>query len=275
MILDAQTNKVFISACIFNQHPFIVKRILEALSLWNVPIEVLDYTNDIWCRDYMPIQVSNNKFIQYRYYPDYLNNDKDKIFITDPTKALKSLNIETIKTDLVIDGGNIIKCPDCVIMTDKVVYENSSYSKTHIIQQLEHLFECEIILLSWDKNERYGHTDGIIRYVDTGKLLMTNYMDYDKRKAEEWLRVLSEKFEVEVLQYHVAKPHSNNWSYINFLLTEQAIFVPIFDKEEDEQALYQIGKCFPDYSNRIIPIQLNGIVKEGGALNCITWNVKI
>lgn len=222
----------------------------------------------------MPIQIAENKFVQYRYYPKYLDNAKFRRFITDPTETLKSIGIETIKTDIVIDGGNVIKCPDCVIMTDKVVYENAKrYSRDALLHELERIFECPIILLPWDKYEKYGHADGIVRYVGNNMVLMTNYADLDKAVADNYYDILSRKFDVRILKYDVECPHKANWAYINFLQTSTAIFVPTFGKEEDGQALRQIAEAFPSYKDAIIPIKLNSIVADGGALNCITWNI--
>jgi agmatine deiminase len=43
--------------------------------------------------------------------------------------------------------------------------------------------------------------------------------------------------------------------------------------EEDEQALEQIKKFFPDYAKRdeIRQIKMREIVEMDGALNCLTW----
>lgn len=275
MILDSQTNKVYISEQTLWQYPRITQRLLNALSANNVPYELLKHTNDVWCRDYMPIQIEENKFIKYRYFPDYLDNDRNRKYITNPTRTLKALGIETQRTRIVIDGGNVIKCPDCIIMTEKVFKENNhSLNDTVFIKRLERLFGCEILFLPWDKNEKYGHSDGIVRYIRDNQVLMTNYWDFDARKADEMYNRLSRRFNVHVLSYDVENPHKNNWAYINFLHTEQVIFVPAFGREEDAQALQQIARNYPNYKGRIFPVKVNGLVKDGGALNCITWNIK-
>lgn len=273
MILDEQTNKVYISEHTCAEHPLVVRRILKALDSMDVDWELLKHTKDSWCRDYMPVQISKSRFIQYRYFPDYLNTDALKEYITDPTETLASIGIETTRTDIIMDGGNVIKCGNIIIMTDKVFQENPSYTHTALIDELERLFECEILFLPWDMAEPYGHADGIVRYVSPGKVLMTNYNDYDSRFFERWIKILSGKFDVEVLQYS-RKTFGNNWAYINFLQTKEAIFVPVFGKEEDEQALSQIGKYYAAYHGHIVPVRLNSIVKDGGALNCISWNIQ-
>jgi hypothetical protein len=34
------------------------------------------------------------------------------------------MSIKTIKTDIIIDGGNVIKYPNAIILTEKVVKKN-------------------------------------------------------------------------------------------------------------------------------------------------------
>lgn len=275
MITDAQTDTVFISKQTFQQHPRITQRIIRLLKSHNVPCELLLHTNDSWCRDYMPIQTSRNRFIQYYYFPDYLrNNSIDIPYITDPTQTLQDLGIETIKTDIIIDGGNVIKCDDCVIMTEKVVEENRrNYSKVELIAQLESLFQCEVLLIYWDKMEKYGHADGVVRFIRDKEVLMTNYYDFDPASADKIANQLSKKFNVHTLSYNTSRPHRHSWAYINYLQTSQLIVIPAFNTEEDAQAHQQITQLFPDYADRIFSVPITGIANEGGALNCITWNI--
>ena len=77
--------------------------------------------------------------LQYAYAPDYLQNEKDRRYITDPTAVLLDLNTPTVKTNLIIDDGNIIKCPDKVIMTEKVFCENKNIPRNKVIAMREQL----------------------------------------------------------------------------------------------------------------------------------------
>ena len=63
-----------------------------------------------------------------------------------------------------------------------------------------------------------------------------------------------------------------SWAYINFLQTERLIVVPMLELEEDEQALEQIEKVFPDVE--VIGVPALEAVRKGGGMNCVTWNVK-
>ena len=66
-----------------------------------------------------------------------------------------------------------------------------------------------------------------------------------------------------------------NWAYINFLQTEEVIILPTFGIDEDKQAYQQFKQFFSKYAanDKILQIDCNEIVRNGGALNCITWNI--
>lgn len=61
--------------------------------------------------------------------------------------------------------------------------------------------------------------------------------------------------------------------YLNYLQMKQAIFVPVFNRKADEMAVKILEQVF--MGHKIIPVESNEVAKEGGILNCITWNVKL
>lgn len=219
MIVDKDTNQVFVSEWLPKVHPAFFSRFSELLKNVHINMAQLSNTADIWCRDYMPIQLAEEDFLQYRYYPDYLTKkESDKQYITDTKSVCNALKLPNIQaTDLIIDGGNVVKAHDCIIMTEKVFHENAQYPQAEVLKELEHLFHCELIMLPWDKYEQYGHADGIVKPIDESHLLMTNYADYDQELAEEFERRLGTRFRIEKLHYHVQRADKRNWAYINFL----------------------------------------------------------
>jgi len=48
------------------------------------------------------------------------------------------------------------------------------------------------------------------------------------------------------------------------------IFLPVFGLLEDEPALEKLSSIFKE---KILPVPSNEIAKEGGVLNCISWNI--
>jgi agmatine/peptidylarginine deiminase len=274
-VFDPDSNTVYISGRLESEHPDFYNRFVNILSSIGIPYCVMQNTNDIWARDYMPIQIYEDHFVQYCYNPDYLRNsdsEEDRESITDNDIVCKELGISCYKSELIIDGGNVVKVGDYIIMTDKVYSENSHLTPDIVRKQLKEIFHANIIMLPWDKYEIYGHTDGILRAIDNRTVLMTNYEDYDPVFAARFEKILKEHFEVKKLKYGSSKRYKDRWAYINFLHVGKHIIIPGFGVPEDKEALEQIQEYYPECS--VHQIECSEIVDKGGALNCITWNIK-
>jgi agmatine/peptidylarginine deiminase len=277
MISDFETNTIYFSEKLKTDFPKTCNQIIEALKLKGIEPKFLPNTNDIWVRDFMPIQVSENKFIEYRYDPDYLQSKESRKLKSYPDIICDSVGINTVKTDLIIDGGNIIKSKDCVILTNKVVLENNDfYTKERLVDKLKELFEIEkIVLIPWDKKEPYGHADGMIRFKNENSVLIPKYFDkYDKVFKNKLFEEL-EKHGLSWEKIDLNLQNENSWGYLNFLQIQNVILLPTFGIDEDNQVLEQINRHFPDYADgRIIKINMSEIIKHDGALNCISWTIK-
>lgn len=279
MISDRHTNIIYFSKRLKTDLRFsdTYEQISETLKSLGIKPRLLPNTKDIWARDYMPIQISKSIFIEYRYDPDYLQGKWKgyRDLKTYPDIVCDSIKLMTEKSDIILDGGNIIKSDNCLILTDKVVVENRlSYSKIELIDKLKKTFEVEkIILIPWDRKEKFGHSDGVLRFVNNNTVLINEIYEYDTKLL---YRLKQNGIDYEFLRFKVNKKDKRNWAYINFLQTKDLILLPKFDIDEDEQALEQIKKYYPDYAenDRIAQIDMTKIVKFGGALNCVSWTIK-
>ena len=103
---------------------------------------------------------------------------------------------------------------------------------------------------------------------------MSNHRDFHPKEAEEMRRRLEDAgFDVTEMLFDVPKPDRNyNWAYINYLRVGKKIIVPTFGIPEDEQALKYIKEANPLCTIR--SIRMRDIVSYGGALHCITWNIR-
>lgn len=273
MVTDRETNIVYISDLLASECPDFFKRFVALLQTHNIPFGIIQGTNDIWVRDYMPIQIYKNHFAQYCYNPDYLQgSQEDRASITDVNPICTDLNISCYKTDLIIDGGNVVRVGRFVIMTEKVYAENKHLAPVEIRKQLREIFHCDVIMLPWDKYEKYGHADGIVKAIDDNTVLLTNYEDYAPKICAKFENILSKHFRVKKLHYNVVERNDCNWAYINFLRIGNSIILPGLGISEDNQAFEQIKKLYPDCT--ILQIEASEVVHKGGALNCITWNIQ-
>ena len=273
MICDYQTNKVYLAEGI-KGYPKVAENLLYALYKEGIETEYLPHSKSkkhVWARDYMPIQLEEGRFLKYVYRPDYLKNDKD--YIPNYAGMSRKLGLNCKPTSLVIDGGNVVKWDDAVIMTDKVLIENPGYDEYGLRFRLEELFETDVVFIPWDRYEMFGHADGMVRFIDRRTvLLLNNYLDFDRSLRERIIRALDGHFEVKELQYDTPRCSKYSWAYLNFLQVAGRIFVPGLGIAEDRLAVQQIQRFYPEHKVMLVPDCLE-LVRDGGALNCVTWTI--
>lgn len=270
MIPDYGCNAVYFSEWLKKDYSDIYKGLVRILNKHNVAYDIIPNTKDVWCRDYMPLQLDKERYLCYEYKPDYLmKNANNRKYITDSLNVCRGMQLNIKKTPLIMDGGNVVKVGNKAIMTEKVFVDNPSMDEDMLKKQLEKQMECEVVFIPWDRNEKYGHSDGIIKPISDNTILMTNYHDFDREYTNEVVKRLSSKFEIETLSYKVRKTAPESWAYINFLTVGKLIVLSALGKEEDEQALSQIKRY---YSECLVEqLNISDLVKDGGGLNCVSW----
>lgn len=281
MIADWQTNKIHLSDKLYADFPEVSKRIESKLIDFGNKPEILPNTYDIWARDYMPIQIANGKYLEYRYDPDYLQGNSEEIetreLKTYPDIVCDTIGLRTIKTDIIIDGGNVVKSENAIILTDKVVWENERhYSEKQLIKKLHVLFEVDkVVLIPWDEECVYGHADGMLRFVNNEKVLISGFYEKADDEFKKWILESLDKAKIDRDWLRVSDNEvEDNIAYINFLQTKDLILVPALNRPEDDKAIEEISKHFPKYTDRIDKVDMREIVRYDGALNCITWTTK-
>lgn len=281
MIRDKDTNMIYFSEKLKDQFPETAVQIINTLHSLGVEPRFLSGTKDIWARDYMPVQVNEHKLIQYTFYPDYLQKFAE--LKSDPESICTDLKLKTVRSDIILDGGNVVKSDNCVIMTDKIVLENKlKYNREELLSELKELFEVDkVVLIPWDRGERYGHADGMVRFIDNDTVLLQGYYKTRKDLFEDgFIENLLDSLEENHLKYeflNIDYPEKINvkFAYLNYLQTKDVILLPSVGIEEDDQRLEaEIMKYFPGYKDRIRKIKMNTIINKGGALNCISWTIK-
>ena len=277
MITDFQCNMVYLSSSLRRESPKTYASLVSALEKHGAEYRFLDNTHDIWCRDYMPVQVAEDIFCGFDYDPDYLHESKELLATrTDGNMVWHDLGLEVKQpaTPLIIDGGNVIRCDNKIIMIEKVFRENN-YSKDNLAKAIEEHFMAELIVLPWDESEIYGHADGLVRYIGNDRALITNYDRFDKSFTRKVIEALRQHFkEVFKLEYNVQRQHKHNWAYINWLQTDKVLLIPSFGYPEDEQAFKQITALMPMYQGYAEMISAKDLIRHEGCLNCVSWTIR-
>ena len=284
---DELTNVLYLSPWLKDNkdgNPDFYNRLKALLNQIGIRYKELNNTADYWVRDYMPFQQSKHQFLKYRYSPDYLRETGNEKYITNVDKVLRGMDLNCRKTDLIIDGGNIVACGPYIVMTDKVFTENKrDIGDTDFKKELESVFGQPVIIIPWtmhgdfnkEDTDKYGHADGFIKWCGGNRILMGNHGDSYPDEANTIRKILeSYGFEETEMRFNYKVSHSSpefNWAYINFLQVGKNIIMPKFDIEEDQIAYIYVKEAFP--SCNISQIEMAKIAMHGGALHCISWNI--
>ena len=288
-----KTETIFFSSRLYScsKYKKAAERLFAKLDEYEIEYELVENTSDIWMRDYMPISIDRGKtkYVSFRYDPWYLDSyPKQKTNFKDDISS----RIETpilIYSSINLDGGNVVFSPskERVIISDRIYIENkckTDNEKTELVKELEELLEAEVIIIPafQKKADMTGHSDGMVRFIDE-KIVFGNDIDgKHERKIESIL--ISHGIKVVGFPYFEAKHKGSAVGcYINFLETEKYIFLPEFfgidyedddTKRMDDKALKQAQGRFenrPEKSKKVVQVNINEIAKEGGVLNCISW----
>lgn len=273
---------VYLSSLLLYRYPEFTDNLKKILTEEGISVRFLSGAKDIWCRDFMPVQISKEKFIQFEYKPDYLVGFEDRR--TNPYAV--EPRIEPIfHSKLVIDGGNVIKQGSTAILTNKIFKENPAFRnhKPKLIQQLSYELEVEkIVIIPRDSSDISGHADGMVRFVSENTVIINEYLESDRYSPSfvgKSVRVLESQGirVVGTLPYRAFNRRNRDGDYtaigcyMNYLEVDNLIVFPTFGISEDFTAFEKIQQFFP--SKRIIQLGCREIAEEGGVLNCISWNL--
>lgn len=209
-------------------------------------------------------------------------------------------------TDFVLEGGSIhvdgqgtlITTEQCLLNSNR----NPDMTRSDIATTLKNYLGIEKII--WLKEGLYGdetngHVDNLCCFARPGEVLLAWTADKDDPQhqiSRENLQILEstrdargrklkihkiglpgplfrKDGEVQGLDSSRGSPPRRAGqrlagSYINFLICNGAIVLPVFDDPRDEQAIEKISSIFP--TRDILPVQSKELLLGGGNIHCLT-----
>jgi agmatine deiminase len=284
MITDRDTNYVFFSS--------LIKERTELKTFWRylektlkkacINYSFIDGTSDLWCRDYMPVQIAKDEYVQFVFDPSYYKTKKYKHLLTDTQKVKynAACGMAIQNSPILLDGGNLVRSRNTVVLTERAVKENKT-TKEELLPKLKQVLKVENVhFIPAQPNETSGHSDGMVRLLDDHTLLVADYQQeqlYWKTKYERALKNTG----LQLIPFPgVTTEIKNNKGeytaigcYINFAWIGNTILFPQFNIAEDKEALREAKQIFKDCS--ILPVPTAELAMFCGVLNCATWNINI
>ncbi len=233
----------------------------------------------------------------------YFPWDKDQLV---PAKVAEIERVDRYKAPLVMEGGSIhVDGQGTVLTTEECLLSpgrNPHLSREEIEQYLRDYLNVEKVL--WlargiDPEETNGHVDDVACFVRPGVVLAAVTDDRDDWRYEllqDNLRRLQEATDARGrrLEVHtVPMPaimtitEEEAWgidsvegsiprqpgdktaaSYLNFLIVNGGVVMPVFDDPNDDVARATLQRLFPD--REVVTVPGREIVLGGGNVHCIT-----
>lgn len=254
------------------------KNLIDVLNYHNISWELIENTKDIWARDYMPCQISKDHFVQFKYEPDYLKPKKYEGTRTDVNSVLHATKDYWQESDLILDGGNLIYNKDTLFITDKVIVENST-TTDKLVEALKSDFNLlKVVLIPWDKEDYLGHSDSMLRILDNDTVLVNHYFKYYPKSYRDRFYGIIEDSGFNIIELSLPDKfnHKADWCYLNFLQIEDFMIIPQIGIKADSYMYDQVKEVYSGLLSfdKINKCSIPNIVKEGGAMNCISWTFR-
>lgn len=260
---------IYLSDILANKYDSFDRSLKRKLKEHDAEFQIINDCKDIWIRDFFPTKTKQG-WQAFRYYPDYL-----KGFPGERTDiSALDLPIKYDNSTLVVDGGNIVMSLDksVALMCDKIFEENPKINRADLVNQLKEALQADILFIPFHKEDKIGHADGYVRWIDNESILVAEDSLEDNQMHQ--LKEVLKNYKLEYFCNYVTDKKNKDGipsaegCYINYLETDGLVLVPQFGHEKDALALKQLKAIFP---HKVVDgIDCTDIAIDGGVLNCIT-----
>lgn len=258
--------------------------------------------NDTWMRDVMPLfGYKSGKMVAYDYgfnawglkfASNWDNTAVRRLFFEQQLFAVDVLHHNRL--DTILEGGAVEVNGRGELLTTSSVLWEANRNPNFLIGRHESYFEpgMGVNLVHdlqqtepMDGDDTDGHIDTIARFVNDDTILYNSTDDPTERHYEMLKRLESELQSLRtgdgrpyrLIPLPIPSPMYDEEgcrlpaTYANFLITNGAVLVPIYNDSQDEVALSIIRDAMPGYE--VIGIDCTALVQQHGSLHCITMQV--
>ena len=242
-------------------------------------IQVENYLG-MWMRDFPPTMPELQ--VKFKYKPHYLKAAEAKQTEEDFAKFAEQVKLPTLQLcDIVLDGGNIVENgKDIAIVSDRVFKDNKRMSEDEVAGKLEAAIKRKVIFIP-DPEDTTSHSDGVVSFVEESILLVAYYSDRDGKayydEIESEIKREAPGVRVAPLPCYEVKKKSYGFDsaegcYANALVTNNAVYVPFFSKQSNNERAFEVYKSHTQ--KEVVPILSAGnLAILGGSVRCLSWQV--
>ena len=238
---------------------------------------------DIWLRDTGPLTVldgdGNREARCFRF------NGWGGKFLMDGDQTIGEelaidAGLRTHRPEFVLEGGAIdtngagmcVTTEQCLLNPNR----NPGIGREQIEAELAHDLGFEQVLwlaegLKGDHTD--GHIDNLARFVSPNEIAMPVPSGHDDPNARTYADASARVADFGLTIREIPSPGLVTFgggaepaSYMNFVITNRLVVVPIFGTKWDDEAVMAIAECFPDHDTIGLPADV--ILAGGGGFHC-------
>jgi agmatine deiminase len=282
--------------CQDQRHKALVEAQLQDRCLHTPRLVSVPY-NDTWCRDYGPITVAVNgerQLLDFRFhgwgakYAAALDNAINQRLAALWAAPLRTVDYELEGGSIESDGrGTLLTTTHCLCESNR----NRAYSKAEVeafvLSQLgmqRMLWLSEGALLGDDTD---SHIDNLVRFCAPDTLA---YATCSRAADPHFAPLQAMARQVQALRQPDGQPYRLHaielpapqfgddgkrlpGSYVNFLIVNGSVIVPVFGCAEDEAALATLQQCFP--GKLLLPVPGGNLIRQYGGPHCATMQLPV
>lgn len=264
---------------------------------------IIQKTNRSWMRDSGPIIVKKGderEALDFNFngWAKYKNYKLDRLV---PSKIASFLNIPLTQVlykgkPVILEGGAIdvngkgtlITSEEC-LMHSEIQVRNPGLTKADYEAIFKEFLGIKNVIWLGDGitgDDTHGHIDDLCRFVNADTILTvveSNPEDSNYEALQDNLkRLQNAKLESGKPPKVITLPMPERLdfdglrlpaSYVNFLILNNSVLVPVFNDPNDRLAMNIIAECFPD--RKIIPISAIDLIWGFGTLHCLSQQIPV
>jgi agmatine deiminase len=251
--------------------------------------------NDTWCRDYGPVAVRREgrlTLLDFQFkgwgdkYDAALDNGINQQLQARWRAPLATVNYELEGGSIETDGqGSLLTTAHCLLDSNR----NHDYDKNAVERFV--LGQLGLGRIQWITegallgDDTDSHIDNLVRYCAPGTIA---YLACSREDDVHYPALTAMEAQVLALRQPdgsayrcvpVELPEARfseegarlPASYVNFLIVNDVVLVPVFDCPQDALALAALGSCFP--GKKLLPVPGGNLIRQFGGPHCATMQL--
>lgn len=253
--------------------------------------------NDTWCRDYGPVTLAlddQRQLLDFQFkgwgekYHADLDNHLNQHIARLWRAPLQTIHYELEGGSIETDGqGSLLTTVHCLLDSNRNKHLSREQVELFVLAQLglkRVLWISEGALLGDDTD---SHIDNLVRFCAADTIAYATCSNPDdvhfgpmqkmKGQVEALRQPNGEPYKLQAVEIPAPQfdEHGKRLpgSYVNFLIVNKAVIVPVFSCAQDAAAVTGLQRCFP--GKRLLTVPGNNLIKQYGGPHCATMQLPV